>query len=439
MEKEQFSASRILYEALNIGEQMLICGAEVRRVEDTISRIGRAYGMKRVDVFTITSSIVVTMQTGDDEIVTQTRRIAGYETNLNRLSELNALSREICERQIRPDQVEERIGSILRAPGEPAWFHYLCYCLVSGMFALFFGGSPADGAASILTGAFLCFAVRWNQNKIENRLLSTLCSAVFTGFAAVIVVRMGLGNDVSRIVMGNIMLLISGIPLTNSIRDMLSGDTMSGILRLCESLLTAVAIAVGMALVLYWYSPSEAAVIPENHFYQWYYSRGGQAAVQVVAAFFGSLGFAMLFHIRSRRMWLGALGGMAVWIVYLFTGLFTQNVFFGFALASMAATCYGEWMARKEKTPATLFLVPAVIPLIPGGSLYDTMYCAVNGDYSGFVSTGLHTLTMAAAIAIGILVASSVIQIWLKELAGQKPEKKAQNNWEREEPGRKNR
>ena len=419
MERAVYDASKILYEALNIGEQMLICGAEVYRVEDTIARICRAYGMKRVDVFTITSSIVVTVVTSEDEIFTQTRRIAGYETHLDRLSDLNALSRSICARQIGPAEVRDRIAMIMDKPTYSAGMQYLIYCLVSGMFTLFFGGSPMDSVASVLTGAFLCMVVRTFQGKIANRLLSVLCASVLTGFAAVAVVRLGIGEDVSLIVIGNIMLLIPGIAMTNSIRDMLGGDTMSGILRLCESLLLAIAIASGMAMVLYWYSPT-VQIMEHQGFLAWYYSRFGQIIVQLFSSFFGSLGYAMLFHIHGKRMWQAALGGMLTWGVYLLTGLFTHSVFWGYTIASAFGTCYGEWMARKEKTPATLYLVPAVVMMIPGGSLYNTMYCVMKGDVSGFVSTGLNTITMAAAISIGILIASSLIRKATQTLSGAK-------------------
>ena len=406
----QYPAAQILHEALNIGEQMLICGGEVSRVEDTISRICRAYGMKKVDVFSITSCIIVTIQTEEGELVTQTRRVGGYETNLNRLAELNGLSREICAKRTRPEEVGEKIQQILAERTFPLWWEFVSYCLVSGMFTLFFGGSLSDGVASMIAGALLCLAVQWNRKKITNRLLFVLCEAVFTGFMVVAVVRLGVGQHVTPIVIGNIMLTIPGLSLTNSLRDMLSGDTMSGILRLCESLLMAVAIAGGIALVLYWFSPPETAEAAANAFGLWYYSETGQTVIQVVTSFFGSLGFAMLFHVGSGHVWLGALGGMIVWEIYLLTGLFTESVFWGYVIASFAGTCYGEWMARRKKTPATLFLVPAIITMIPGGSLYETMYCMVNGDYMGFFSNGASTVSMALAISVGILLASSLIR-----------------------------
>lgn len=343
--KEEYPASQILHEALNIGEQMLICGGEVSRVEDTISRICRAYGMKKVDVFSITSCIIVTIETKEGELVTQTRRVGGYETNLHRLAQLNALSREICAKRTRPEEVGEKIHRILTERSFPLWWEFVSYCLVSGMFTLFFGGSLADGFASMIPAALLCLAVRWNRKKITNRLLFVLCEAIFTGFMIVVVVRLGVGQHITPIVIGDIMLTIPGLSLTNSLRDMLSGDTMSGILRLCESLLMAVAIAGGMALVLFWYSPPETAVAASDAFSLWYYSEAGQSVIQVITAFFGSLGFAMLFHVGSSHIWLGALGGMLVWGVYLLTGLFTESVFWGYVIAAFIGTCYGEWMA----------------------------------------------------------------------------------------------
>ena len=343
--KEEYPASQILHEALNIGEQMLICGGEVSRVEDTISRICRAYGMKKVDVFSITSCIIVTIETKEGELVTQTRRVGGYETNLHRLAQLNALSREICAKRTRPEEVGEKIHRILTERSFPLWWEFVSYCLVSDMFTLFFGGSLADGFASMIPAALLCLAVRWNRKKITNRLLFVLCEAIFTGFMIVVVVRLGVGQHITPIVIGDIMLTIPGLSLTNSLRDMLSGDTMSGILRLCESLLMAVAIAGGMALVLFWYSPAETAVVASDAFSLWYYSEAGQSVIQVITAFFGSLGFAMLFHVGSSHIWLGALGGMLVWGVYLLTGLFTESVFWGYVIAAFIGTCYGEWMA----------------------------------------------------------------------------------------------
>ena len=87
---------QILACILDIGETMLVSGAEVNRVEDTVQRMAQAYGCSRVDVFTITSSIVVTAHR-NGEIFTQTRRIREYRNDIARIEACNALSRRICK------------------------------------------------------------------------------------------------------------------------------------------------------------------------------------------------------------------------------------------------------------------------------------------------------------------------------------------------------
>ena len=73
---------KILTNVMNIGEQMLISGAEVHRVEDSVRRMCCALGAKRIDIFIITSSMVATVYTQEGEIFTQTRRITAMGTDL---------------------------------------------------------------------------------------------------------------------------------------------------------------------------------------------------------------------------------------------------------------------------------------------------------------------------------------------------------------------
>lgn len=103
----------LLTRALDLGEQMLRRGAEVGRVEDTLTRILRSQGAVRVDVFTITSSMVVTAQWADGP-VTQTRRISGIHYDMTALTRLNALSREICAGACSIETMGQRLEKIAR-------------------------------------------------------------------------------------------------------------------------------------------------------------------------------------------------------------------------------------------------------------------------------------------------------------------------------------
>ncbi len=123
--------------ALDIGEQMVICGAEISRVEDTIERICRAYGAQRVDVFTITSCIITTVKFDDGRPITQTRRIHASCNDLTKLDKLNALSRYICETKPDCDKIRSEFKRLSASKSYPIIGQYANFALISASFSVF--------------------------------------------------------------------------------------------------------------------------------------------------------------------------------------------------------------------------------------------------------------------------------------------------------------
>lgn len=245
MDKKE--ADKLVYYALEIGEQMLLCGAEVNRVEDSITRICKSYGIKRVDVLTITASIVVTIYDNNFGSITQTRRIQGQSTHLKKLDSLNHLSRTICDKLPDFSYIENELDIIDKIERYPFFIQVCTYALISGSFSLFFGGNYKDMIVSAFIGVFLKYVESlFRKFQIYNFFVIIICST-FGGFMAYLSVYLGLGTHADKISIGNIMLLIPGIPLTNAIRDMFQGDTISGLLRFCEALLLAICVAAGFA------------------------------------------------------------------------------------------------------------------------------------------------------------------------------------------------
>lgn len=246
-------AEKYLYCAMDIGEQLLICGAEVGRVEDTIRRICMAYGAVRVDVFSITSSIVTTMYRGDMETCTQTRRVSGMSTDLHKVDRLNQLSRKICEEKPEPEEIKQALYQIKNEPGYSFWSQVLIYGLVSGAFSVFFGGDSKDMLISAAIGILLKFLEFFVKKSAANGLITALLCSMVGGFLSNMAVVAGLGSHADLISIGNVMLFIPGLAFTNSLRDMLSGDTITGLVRFMESILLAVVIALGFTLANFWF------------------------------------------------------------------------------------------------------------------------------------------------------------------------------------------
>ncbi len=141
--------------------------------------------------------------------------------------------------------------------------------------------------------------------------------------------------------------------------------------------------------------------------------------LQLAMAFLGSLGFALLFQVKRERLLLASLGGLLAWGVYLLMGLVSDQEVVRYFVASVVLTVYGETLARIVKCPATLFIVTASIPLIPGGSLYRTMECFMRNDLDAFSSQGLTTVLLAVAIAVGMLFPTSIFHL-LRRVQGNR-------------------
>ena len=245
------AAREYLYLTMTIGEYLLESGAEVSRVEDTIRRICLAYGADRVDALAITSSIIVTMVGESFGVVTQTRRIHGMEYNLHRLEDLNQLSRRICSEHLSLQEIHEALDDISR---EHAYgFDQLIwvYALISASFSLFFGGDWLDAVASAVIGIELKYLMDYLKKLEINAFVRTFACACAGGLTALIFVTIGFGHSIDMISIGNIMLLVPGLAMTNGIRDMFEGDMISGLLRFVEAMLLAMILAFGFALISY--------------------------------------------------------------------------------------------------------------------------------------------------------------------------------------------
>lgn len=241
---------KLLQAILDVAEEMLVCGAEVARVEDSITRMCDAYGCTRTNAFIITSNIQVTTESPEGKILTQIRRIVRNDTNFDRLDYLNDLSRYICANKPNVEELIEKYEEVMNRKPLPIWLEYVGAILAASSFCVFFGGTWFDGLATMILAVVITAVTRFLSKIEENQLAKTFITSLIAGFLAIILVGLGIGDHTDKLMIGGIMLLIPGIALINSVRDMLTGDVVSGLFRLLNALLTAICIAIGFALAI---------------------------------------------------------------------------------------------------------------------------------------------------------------------------------------------
>ena len=231
---EETEISHFLHILVRMGEALQNSGAEVFRVEDTLNRIAIAYGAEDVNVFVITSSIVVTLTMPSLPPQTETRRLRHAASNdLLTLEKLNALSRRICTAPPSIEEFQRQLNAILAQHPDPR-LHLAGRVLAASSFAV-----------------LICWMERYLSPFCMNGVEFQFIASFLSGVSTLLLCRFGMQFHADKVLIGIIMLLIPGIMLTNSIRDILLGDIISGSLRLVEAILMAATLALGMMAAIW--------------------------------------------------------------------------------------------------------------------------------------------------------------------------------------------
>lgn len=411
--------------ALDIGEGLQKSGAEIHRVEDAIDHICKAYGAAHVEVFSIQSLIVTSVRMPDGSYSSQSRRITNCSNHLRCLEHYNRLSRDICRDKPDFDEVDKRILEIKKKRNYRFSLIALGYAFAAGAFAVFFGGSLRDGLAAAIIGLIMALVDRLDA-KFFTPVTKTLLVSFTAGILSYLSVVARIGEHTGMIAIGTIMILIPGLSLGNSMRDLLTGDTLAGILRAVQSCIIAVIIAIGYSLSIVLLESHFPTIEPKalDQLSQWIFG--------ATSSLIGTIGFALIFKISLKKLPIVAIGGLVTYIFYAFTiFFFPGNELFATFAASLFMAIFSEVCARAFRAPAVVFLFPCAIPIVPGGALYRSMYALLTGS-EAFIKNISITGQTILGIALGLSVSSviwGIISFIIHKMAEKKISKKSKENY----------
>ena len=238
--------------AMKAGKLLLENGAEIFRVEETMERICRHYHVEDPSFFVLSNGIFMT---GGGHGVPGERPFAHVEhipvkgAQLDRVVAVNQLSREI-EGGCALSEANARLDAIARMPAKRRWQQILASGVGSACFCVLFGGSGMDSVASFLAGLLLYAYVLCVSAPHMSRMIGNVLGGMLASAACVLLYGLGLGDDLSHMIIGAIIPLIPGVPFVNGVRDLADGDYISGSVRLLDAILTFVCIATGVGVVI---------------------------------------------------------------------------------------------------------------------------------------------------------------------------------------------
>ncbi|GHV96888.1 membrane protein [Lactobacillus nasalidis] len=232
---------------------MLAGGSEMYRVEDTMRRIALNAGIKEVNVFAMPTGIFVSLDDGDCSTVTELESVKKRAINLELVDRVNELSREFADKKIDLGQLEEKLRQVEeQTPTFPLWLQVIGAGVLSATLMVLFLDvyDWADFPAAGIIGASGYLMDSWLKRHTKVRFLAELIAAMEMGLVAIAVSRIFPACNVNNILIGALMTLVPGLAMTNALRDLFMGDWVSGIVRMCEAAMTAIALGGGVGIVI---------------------------------------------------------------------------------------------------------------------------------------------------------------------------------------------
>ena len=243
---------KVLILALRAGELMMKSGAEIYRVEDTITRICKACKIPYVEVFATPTGIFLSLDEGspDSDMHTFIKRIRGTSIDLEKISKINHFSREFTDTDLSIDSGLNILKEISRIKPYPIWLRVLGAALVSSFFCLIYKGNLNDFFCAFVAGG-ISYTASILLDKIETNLfIRGFCCCALASFSALVFLSLKLGSNLSPIIIGSIMIFLPGVSITNAVRDTLAGDMVSGASKGIEAAVIAVSLAAGVGVSL---------------------------------------------------------------------------------------------------------------------------------------------------------------------------------------------
>lgn len=399
----------ILGLASDAGHILLENGAEISRVEETMKRIADHYGEDREHFFVLSNGIFTTGQS-----YANVDFIPIKGARLDKVVEVNQLSREITAGRHTLEEARTRLEAIRSMPEKPLWERIAGTALGSGAFCAIFGGSFIDCAAALVAGTFTYLTLALLCAPCMSKALGNICSGAVGTLICILFHRWGFGDSLGNMIIGTLIPLIPGVAFTNGLRDIADEDYLAGITRLLDALLVFLSIAIGVCVTFLIHSYIAGGMIELN----------GTLTdpvtalfpIQLAAAFLGTAAFSVLFGVPRKYYVPAGIVGMTGWAAYLLVVRYTPlSVVGGTLVASTIVAFLSRLFAVKLKCPGTVFLICGEFPLIPGAGVFWSSYYVVSEHLGQSLNAGLTAVKVTIAIVLGIIIAANVLH-WKKML-----------------------
>ena len=400
---------KVLDTASLAGHILLENGAEISRVEDIMARIAEHYGVDSGNFFVLSNGIFTTGTSkklpkagGQASSYANVEFIPIRSIRLSKVTAVNRLSYDVAAGKLTLDETREALERIRDAEGPKALPLILASGFGAGGFCAVFGGGLLDCAAAFVVGLLVSVFALTVSGKYLSKIVAGISNALVATALCILLMRIGFGRSLSNIVIGAIMPLIPGVPFVNGVRDLANSDYIAGITRLTDAMLGFICITIGVSMAFLFDGWLFGGVIdlggmtvsPQTYGLGW----------QALAAFVGTVAFAVLFGAYSQNCTMAGVVGALGWTVYLLMLRYAGvSPTIATLVAALLVCIASRYAAVPFRCPSTVFLLCGIFPLVPGAGIFWSTYYLVAGQFNLSLAAGFAAIKVAVAIVLGII------------------------------------
>lgn len=246
--------NELLHVATFAGKIILESGGETYRVEETIWRICKIYGIEEAESFVTPTGIMVSI-IDQGRTYSLIRRISKRTIDLNKVDKVNYLSRNIISKNLSVSDLKKELEIISNGERYNKKIEILFSAFSAFCFVLLIHGELKEAISAFFIGSIIKLASnKFSELGINEFFINSICASIAASFS-IVLQQLNLISNMDKTIIGSIMLLVPGLAITNAIRDTISGDLLAGLIRAAEAFLIAISIAIGTGLVLsFWFN-----------------------------------------------------------------------------------------------------------------------------------------------------------------------------------------
>ncbi|MBQ4381640.1 MAG: threonine/serine exporter family protein [Oscillospiraceae bacterium] len=384
-----------------LGRSMILSGANTERVSLAVEHICHVYELHDVSVYLLSTYISVAGRDGEGRYAARQFSIPAAGIHLERLKRLNRLSYTVASTRPAPERLGKMLQEAENARDYADWAVLLGQVSAMMCLAIIFGGTWREVLAVAVVTVILHYVAFLMAKPGLDRIVVNAVTMFIASVSALALTFFHLSDNGPVILITVSMLLIPGIPLVNAVRNLLCGHEMNGILQLAKVIVETLALAMGIFVALSLFirsadSMSTTAVPLTN---PW---------ILIPVSALASVAFGVVFRIPPHDLVWAGLGGALTRVVLILSSAVIPIRLMYVTLAAFVASLYAELMATARKDPATYFLYPSIVPLIPGDLFFYSLIGVYVQNRQMFETNGSSCLLTLLGMSIGFVLSSTV-------------------------------